>query len=47
MITSSLQSAALPEYIENLDRDLAALPQEYQHLADAVQSKRAANAERE
>lgn len=43
----ALQSSALPEYIENLERDLAALPAEYQYLADEVHSKRAANADRE
>ncbi|CAF1177103.1 unnamed protein product [Rotaria sp. Silwood1] len=46
LIALALQVSALPEYIENLERDLASLPEEYQYLAKEINSKRAADNER-
>jgi hypothetical protein len=37
----------LPEYIENLERDLSSVPEEYQYLAEQFNSERAADNERE
>ncbi|CAF4166622.1 unnamed protein product [Rotaria sp. Silwood2] len=46
LIALALQISALPEYIENLERDLASLPEEYQYLAKEINSKRATDNER-
>ncbi|CAF0988331.1 unnamed protein product [Rotaria sordida] len=45
LIALALQISALPKYIENLERDLASLPEEYQYLAKEINSKRAADNE--
>jgi len=47
LIAFALQTSALPEYIENLERDLSLLPEGYQYLAEKFNSKRAANNERD
>ncbi|CAF1294627.1 unnamed protein product [Adineta steineri] len=47
LIALAVHIFALPEYIENLERDLSLLPEEYQHIAQEFNSKRAADNERD
>ncbi|CAF3255235.1 unnamed protein product [Rotaria socialis] len=47
LIALALQISALPEFIENLDRDLASLPEKYKHLAHEINTKRAANPDKD